>query len=307
MKKKNSNKLFLAITIPVLVLSMTAYSLADRYLIEHVESTANKTSTASSVTTTISDAIVKADDWSYTSDTKTINIKKVETGSGSNKITYFVADVTLKDTSSLCSAFAKNKFGTNIIQYTSEIADNNDAIFAINGDYYGFRDDGIIIRNGELYRDVPTRDGVAFYSDGQMKTYDETAVSSSELLKSGVTNTFSFGPILVKDGKAITDFTNVKIDKNIGNGSIQSANPRTGIGMISANHFVFVVVDGRKANYSKGMTLSEFSTLFESLGCTEAYNLDGGGSSTMYFRGKVINNPLGKGNERGVSDILYIK
>ena len=217
MKKKNSNKLFLAITIPVLVLSMTAYSLADRYLIEHVESTANKTSTASSVTTTISDAIVKADDWSYTSDTKTINIKKVETGSGSNKITYFVADVTLKDTSSLCSAFAKNKFGTNIIQYTSEIADNNDAIFAINGDYYGFRDDGIIIRNGELYRDVPTRDGVAFYSDGQMKTYDETAVSSSELLKSGVTNTFSFGPVLVKDGKAITDFTNVKIDKNYKN------------------------------------------------------------------------------------------
>ncbi|MNO09470.1 hypothetical protein D3C81_2326670 [compost metagenome] len=54
------------------------------------------------------------------------------------------------------------------------------------------------------------------------------------------------------------------------------------------------------------MSLEEFADLFVSLNCTEAYNLDGGGSSTMYFMGRVVNNPLGKGKERGVSDILYI-
>jgi exopolysaccharide biosynthesis protein len=42
------------------------------------------------------------------------------------------------------------------------------------------------------------------------------------------------------------------------------------------------------------------------LGCTTAYNLDGGGSSAMYFNGELVNNPLGRGKERGVSDILYI-
>ncbi|MNI92144.1 hypothetical protein D3C73_1499040 [compost metagenome] len=55
------------------------------------------------------------------------------------------------------------------------------------------------------------------------------------------------------------------------------------------------------------MTLTEFAQVFADLGCTEAYNLDGGGSSTMYFMGRVVNNPLGKNRERGVSDILYVK
>lgn len=93
----------------------------------------------------------------------------------------------------------------------------------------------------------------------------------------------------------------------MGNSSIQNSNPRTGVGIISPYHYVFVVVDGRKEGYSKGMTLNEFSKVFENIGCTDAYNLDGGGSSTMYFMGRVVNNPLGKNEEREISDILYIK
>ena len=54
------------------------------------------------------------------------------------------------------------------------------------------------------------------------------------------------------------------------------------------------------------MTLDEFTGMFQQLGCTEAYNLDGGGSSTMYFLGHVVNNPLGRNKERGTSDILFI-
>ncbi|MNW12867.1 hypothetical protein D3C71_2106620 [compost metagenome] len=77
--------------------------------------------------------------------------------------------------------------------------------------------------------------------------------------------------------------------------------------MLAPNHYVFIVVDGRKEGYSRGMTLTEFAQTFADLGCTEAYNLDGGGSSTMYFMGRVVNNPLGKNRERGVSDILYVK
>ena len=65
-------------------------------------------------------------------------------------------------------------------------------------------------------------------------------------------------------------------------------------------------IDGRSSGYSRGVTLTEFARIFESLGCTQAYNLDGGGSSTLYFQGRVVNNPLGRSQERGVSDILYI-
>jgi exopolysaccharide biosynthesis protein len=88
---------------------------------------------------------------------------------------------------------------------------------------------------------------------------------------------------------------------------IQGTNPRTGIGILSNNHFVFVVVDGRDPGYSRGVTLAEFAQIFKDLGCTTAYNLDGGGSSTMYFMGEVVNNPSQKHGERAVSDILYVK
>lgn len=302
--------------VVVLTIGGILYSLADRYLIRHVQvvvadgnSAATNTSTTASgtttSTTTSTDVHATSDDWNYTSDDLKVQIQKVQTGSGSDQITYYVADVQAKDASSLRSALADNSFGTNITEDTSEIAAANNAIFAVNGDYYGFRDDGVIIRNGVLYRDSPTRDALALFNDGTIKTYNENDISSSELLAQGVTNTLSFGPILVQDGEITSDFSSVKIDNNFGNRSIQDANPRTAIGMIAPNHYVFVVVDGRQED-SRGMTLAELAQTMKDLGATEAYNLDGGGSSTMYFMGRVVNNPLGRNQERGVSDILYL-
>ncbi|MBB6637180.1 phosphodiester glycosidase family protein [Cohnella thailandensis] len=317
-RMRKRTKVILIIAILLAILGGVAYKLADRYLIEHVEvvvqdthssdsgADADSSQTQTQTQDQTPSGQVESDDWNYKSDTQSVSIKKVQTGSGDDTVTYYVADVVLQDASSLLTAFAKDSFGTNIVQNTSTIAENHDAIFAINGDYYGFRDTGVVIRNGELYRDEPAREGFATLSDGTMMSYDEEEVSSSELLAQGVTNTFSFGPALVKDGEIVGDFSSVKIDTNFGNRSIQNANPRTGIGMISPNHYVFIVVDGRSSGYSRGMTLDEFAQLFVNLGATEAYNLDGGGSSTMYFMGRVVNDPLGKGDERGVSDIIYL-
>jgi exopolysaccharide biosynthesis protein len=291
----------------ILAIGTVLYVLADRYLIEHVEvNVAAKTPASASANSASDTELVQQDAWNYSSTVTQIHINKIESGSGSDKITYFVADVQVADASVLQSALAKNAFGRNITEDTSAIAAENDAVFAINGDYYGFRNDGVIIRGGTLYRDEPTRDAMALLSNGTMKTYNEEQLSSAELLAEGVTDTYSFGPILVKDGVAASDFDKVVIDTNFGNRSIQGSNPRTGIGMIAPNHYVFVVVDGRKDNYSKGMTLTEFANVFTELGASVAYNLDGGGSSTMYFMGRVVNSPLGKQQERGVSDILYL-
>lgn len=304
-KRKIKRSRYILILI-ALAFAAVIYLLADRYLIEHVEGNA-VLATESNITTTEAAGNVVTDDWNYQSDNASISIKKVQTGSGKDLVTYFVADVQLSDSSSLKSAFAKNEYGRNIVEKTSEIASDNKAIFAINGDYYGFRSDGVLIRNGILYRDEPARTAAALFKNGTLLTFDETEVSSSSLLEEGALQTLSFGPILIKNGEVVDDFGKVAVDTNFGNRSIQGSNPRTGIGMISPNHFVFVVVDGRMENYSKGMTLPQFADVFAKLGCTEAYNLDGGGSSTMYFNGKVVNNPLGKQEERAISDILYIK
>ena len=330
--REKRNRPFWIFTLCTIGLTVIALLLAYRYLIHRVEisdvaayaesfsQTATETLFTDATSSVIESSIVTEvvstaaatevkeilDDWNYISEGVSISIQEVSIGSGSSKVTYFVADVVIDDATTLQSAFADNQFGRNIIEYTSTIAQENNAIFAINGDYYGFREDGIIIRNGVIYRDIPARTGLAFYLDGTMKIYDETTTSAQELLNAGVWNTLSFGPALLENGEIVTNMERVEIDTNIGNHSIQGDQPRTGIGIISANHFVFVVVDGRSKGYSRGLNLVEYAQVFKDMGCTEAYNLDGGGSSVMYFNGRLVNNPLGRNKERGTSDILFI-
>jgi exopolysaccharide biosynthesis protein len=119
-----------------------------------------------SETTTVGSSAATVTDTSYTSDGTNIGISKVSTGSGDSTVTYYVADVVLDDATTLKSAFANDSFGENITETTSAIAAAHDAVFAINGDYYGFRDTGIVIRNGVVYRDEGARQGLAFYRDG---------------------------------------------------------------------------------------------------------------------------------------------
>jgi exopolysaccharide biosynthesis protein len=243
---------------------------------------------------------------SYTSATTSITITQVTVGSGSNTVTYFVADVTLASATNLQAAFAGGEFGEGRSEDTSDIAAARGAILAINGDAAEDRSDGIIIRNGVVYRDVPTRMGLALYADGRVEVYNETEVSAEELLADGVWNTYSFGPALLVDGTIGDNLDTVEVEAHPQH-PIQGSQPRTGIGVIAENHLVFIVVDGRSPGYSRGVTLEEFAAIFQDLGCTTAYNLDGGGSSSMYFMGELVNNPLGRNEERGVGDILLVK
>jgi exopolysaccharide biosynthesis protein len=280
----------------------------DRYVVDHVEvsDVASYEAAQSVDAVDTSDATGTFTDTSYSSQYCTIDISTVVTGSGDSTVTYYVADVVLTDATVLRSAFANDEFGTNIVEDTSDIAADHDAVFAVNGDYYGFRETGIVVRNGVVYRDAGARDGLAFHRDGSVEVYDETTTSADALVAAGVWNTLSFGPAIVEAGAVVDGITDVEVDTNVGNHSIQGDQPRTGIGVIDANHLVFVVVDGRSAGYSEGVSLPELAAIFTGLGCTTAYNLDGGGSSTMVFHGELVNDPLGKGTERGTSDVLYI-
>jgi exopolysaccharide biosynthesis protein len=293
----------------------TAWAL-DRFVVQHVEiadvsafeasQAGASTGTATSTTADTAAASAVTTDTSYVSDSSNITISTVTTGSGDSTVTYYVADVVLGDATSLQSAFANDSFGENITETTSAIAEANNAIFAINGDYYGFRDTGIVIRNGVVFRDEGARQGLAFYRDGTVKVYDETTTTAEQLVADGVWNTLSFGPSLLDNGEVAEGIEDVEVDTNFGNHSIQGEQPRTAVGVIDENHLVFVVVDGRSPGYSAGVTMTGLAEIMQGLGATTAYNIDGGGSSTMYFNGGLVNNPLGQHKERGTSDILYI-
>lgn len=215
----------------------------------------------------------------------------------------YVADIQLADASFLKTALAGNTFGRNVGQTTSEIAKANDAILAVNGDYYGFRDRGFVMREGYLYRDTVQGDGyedLVIYEDGRLEVIEEAVSDASALAEAGAVQIFSFGPGLIRSGE-ITVTEGSEVEQ-----SMQS-NPRTAIGQIGDLHYLLVVSDGRTEE-SEGLTLLELAQVMEEYGCQTAYNLDGGGSSTMWFMGEVINHPTNgwRDGERSISDIVYI-
>ena len=214
----------------------------------------------------------------------------------------YVADVTVSDASDLKTALANNTYGRNITDTTSDMAAKNNAILAINGDYYGARQSGYVIRNGKIYRDTSgNRDALVIQKNGEFKFVSESETSASELLQDGALQAFSFGPVLLNNGE-------ISVGENDEVGMAMASNPRTAIGYLGNNHYVFVVSDGRTSE-SAGLSLYELASFMKELGVKDAYNLDGGGSSTMVFKGEIINNPTTSGRsgeERAVSDIVYI-
>jgi exopolysaccharide biosynthesis protein len=112
----------------------------------------------------------------------------------------------------------------------------------------------------------------------------------------GAYQIWTWGPMLLDDGQPMTEFN---MPDTIG-----GANPRSAVGYFEPCHYCFVLVDGGQGSYSEGLRLPELSQLMYDLGCTEAYNLDGGHSSEMAFFGEFVNHPEGGG--RRYSDIVYI-
>lgn len=215
----------------------------------------------------------------------------------------YVADVRLSSLDYLRTAFAENTYGKNIKQTTSAIAAQHNAILAINGDFYGARNDGYVVRDGVIYRDITGRyeDGFAIMENGSFTIFDDLQITAQELVANGARDVFAFGPGLLENGK-------ITVDTHTEVGISMSSNPRTAIAMIEPLHYLLVVSDGRTSE-SAGLSLYELAAFLQSLGADTAYNLDGGGSSTMVFQGEVINKPTHSGKkieEREVSDIVYI-
>ena len=217
----------------------------------------------------------------------------------------YVADIQLSSIDYLYTAFAQNAYGKNVTDETSSIAQQNGAILAINGDYYGARNSGYVLRNGTLYRDTASssdQEDLVINADGSFSIITEGTASASDIASSGALQVFSFGPALIIDGEISVSATEEV-------GKAMASNPRTAICEIEPLHYLFVVADGR-TDESEGLSLYELAQfLQDNFEIRTAYNLDGGGSSTMVFNGQLVNNPTTSGSrisERSVSDVICI-
>ena len=219
-----------------------------------------------------------------------------------NGTTIYVADVTLASPTLLRTAFAEGSYGRNVTRKTSETAADTGAILAINGDFYGSRERGYVARNGVLYRSTSSgAQALAIMADGSFCIANEGERSAESLMEQGAMHIFSFGPALVVDG-------GISVTPQDEVGKAMADNPRTAIGVYAPGHYVLLVSDGRTRE-SEGLTLYELASFMQSLGMQTAYNLDGGGSSTMVFMGEIVNKPTTNGRkitERSVSDIVCV-
>jgi len=278
-------------------------SLADAPIVSASKATQEDSSGSSSTETSTepqSQSEAAVTDSSYEDENIKITLETVRKYDSN----IYIADIQVSEPSYLKTALANHTYGRNITATTSDMAEENNAIFAINGDYYGFRDGGYVLRNGVAYRETARsgeNDALVIDKDGNLSVVAEGEVSLDSLSDQGAWQVLSFGPGLVEEGEVVVNSSSEV-------GKAMSSNPRTAIGQISDLHYVVVVSDGRTSE-SAGLSLLQLAQVLKDKGCAVAYNLDGGGSSTMYFNGKVINQPTsGRGNrgERKVSDIVYI-
>ena len=215
----------------------------------------------------------------------------------------YVADIYVRSLDSFRTAFSSGEyFGDR--ETVQQMAKSNNAVLAMSGDFYSMNAHGAVVRNGELFRYKnrdelgDSKDMLVLYRDGSMKVYNPKQLTFEEVASDpDIMQLWVFGPILLNEyGLPKTTFRCAE--------SLLKRHPRGAVGYYEPGHYCFVIVDGRDEDYSLGMTMTDLSDFMHSLGCTVAYNLDGGQTACMVFMDRTVNRPAGGG--RKSSDILFI-
>lgn len=217
------------------------------------------------------------------------------------QVSYVLADIYVGDITCLQTAFAKGTYGVGYSQKLSDMSSAMKAVLSVNGDSYSnnrHKNNGIIIRNGVVYRDRPTNaETCVLNRDGTMDIYRPDQISLQKLEEKGAYQTWIFGPSLLdENGKAKESFLTWDY--------IKESHPRTAIGYYEPGHYCLLLADGRQKN-ARGMFLEEMAAVFEELGCRAAYNLDGGHCSFMMFKDRTANHPYKPEHE--VTDGIFFR
>ena len=220
-------------------------------------------------------------------------------------MTYFVCDIRLTDVSQFRTAFAGDDFRSGIYEAVSDIAGRYSPVLAINADFCRYHREGVIIRNGEVLRrqNIKKHHLLVVDENGNLSAQTDRSgkqgLVANKLEQQNTWQTFEFGPVLVENGEA-AELPLKSFYINCNEGYYE---PRTAIGQIGPLHYIVIVVDGRRTGYSTGASMPQLQQLFLDEGAQFAFNLDGGGSTTLYFLGEVINMPS-SGKQRSVSDVI---
>lgn len=235
---------------------------------------------------------------SYTSPNIAITMSTITIDDPSPTVCY-VADIYIAQIENFQTYWANGQLSYYGEENSLSMAINSGAILSINGDYADNQRSGFLVRNGEIYYDDQTTyDICVLYYDGSMETFSPSEYAVDDILAKAPYQVWKFGPELLDENGQPKQSYNTS-------DAISWENPRSGIGYYEPGHYCFITVDGRQSGYSRGLEIDRFAKLFADLGCTVAYNLDGGQSAVMTFDQRVYNQPYLGGRNSG--DILLIR
>lgn len=235
--------------------------------------------------------------WGYADDELRIIIHRRQNPPEEEKLVWYETDVLCSPGAPLASLLTVREDGKmrgHIFRSAMDIAMENRAVLAINDDYFSYRwynekKQGVIIRNGQVMAEEPAINDstlfppleiLAMDKSGALHTFKGSEHTAQEYIDMGFTDTWAFGPILVQDGRLGDRMDSKELSSGF--------DPRTAIGMIEPCHYMLLTVEGRVGR-SSGCSIRWLADKMMELGAVEAINLDGGGTTTLIFMGKQLN------------------
>ena len=259
----------------------------------------------------------KASGWSAEGDSYQDLTITVTTGTGGYLTSrYWYADILLSDPSQIrtMAASMDGAFDTVGQMEGLRIAERSGAVVAINGDCWKTdekRGMGFVVRQGILYEDhldpiekwkAILMDVLLINEDGDFVALRQPEEGSirSRVKGKRILNAFTFGPVLVENGAAVTDFRGS--DRWF---DMRPDEPRQRMCICQAGplHYKVICCAGNFGEFT-GLTLPQFTELVGTMGVRTAYNLDGGDSTLLYFNGARLNE-FGSKTQRKLMDIIY--
>lgn len=235
------------------------------------------------------------DDGGYHDDSLDISIERFR----AFDTNVMVVHIRLTDVSQFRTSLAA-KFPRTQTVVVSTMAKKAHAVLAMNGDYFIFHDQGVVMRNGVTYRmDFRHhRDTLVVDKNGDFIILQDTTREMWDEVKNDAIHAFCFGPALIVDGVPLTDVSEVHLDI----GKNKQAQ-RIAISQTGPLEYVIVACEGPENKGSKGMRLLEFVQVCTDLGLDNAFNFDGGSSATVVLDNRKIN---AKGSKiRPVGDCIW--
>ena len=215
---------------------------------------------------------------------------------------YTFSEVKIGHPSQFRRFLADNQFGSQKRYTTTEMAQTVNAVVGASGDYYGYRSIGIVVNNGQIFRDRGQLLDTCYIDDsGDLLFTYAGEISDTDILKQYIEDhhirfSLSFGPVMIENGANC-------VPANYNSGEINRDYARAALCQLGKLHYLIVAANMENP-YLSVPTVHEFAENLVHMGIPKAYALDGGQTATIAMNCQLMNK-VSYGSQRRISDIIY--